>query len=227
MKLQYHGHSCFSIFINQTHLIIDPFLNHNPQSIIKASDINPDYVLVTHGHSDHFGDTLELGAKGATIISTAEIAEYCELKQMPSVHAMQIGGGYRFPFGYLKMVPATHGSAISDNNTLLGGGSPGGFLLKTPDLVLYHAGDTGLTMEMEMLARFEQIDIALLPIGGNYTMDPVDALRAIRILNPRYVIPMHYNTFPLIAQDVHQFAKEAERLGPDAIVLKIGETYNF
>lgn len=224
MKIQYHGHACFSVFLKDYHLIIDPFLNHNPKSILTSNDIKPDYVLVSHGHSDHFGDTLELGAKGATIISTAEIAEYCELKQMPSVHAMQIGGGYRFPFGYLKMTPATHGSAISENNTLLAAGCPGGFLLKTEDFVLYYAGDTGLTMEMEMLSRFEQIDVAILPIGGNFTMDPTDALCALRILNPRFVIPMHYNTFPLIEQDPYHFAKEAERMGIHPIVLSIGES---
>lgn len=227
MKLQYHGHACFSIYTSTAHLIIDPFLNQNPLSITKADQINPDYVLVTHGHSDHFGDTLELGQKGATIITTAEIAEYCEMNHMPSIHPMQIGGGYHFPFGYLKMTPATHGSTIRTNNTLLGAGSPGGFLLKADGLTLYHAGDTGLTIEMELLARFESIDIALLPIGGNFTMDPLDALQAIKILKPCSVIPMHYNTFPLIEQDPHHFAKEVERLGVNAIVLDIDQTCEF
>ena len=227
MKLHYHGHSCFSIYTASAHLIIDPFLNNSPVADVSATELSPDYVLITHGHSDHFGDALELGQKGATIISTAEIAEYCENKQLPNIHSMQIGGGYPFPFGYVKMTPATHGSMITEDGKPIAAGCPGGFLIKADGLTLYHAGDTGLTMEMELLARFESIDLALLPIGGNFTMDPTDALRALQILKPRYVIPMHYNTFPLIAQDAHIFAKAAKDLGIDCIVLTPGKSYEL
>ena len=224
MRIQFHSHSCFSFYTdNHTHILTDPFLSGNPCADIAPTEIDPDVVLVSHGHDDHLGDCLYFGKKGSLVISTAEIIHYLELKGLTNLHAMQIGGGYQFDFGYVKMVPATHGSAIFDNQTILGAGSPGGFILKLDGLTIYHAGDTGLSSEMELLGKMYDIDLAILPIGGNFTMDIPDALIALDILKPKMAIPMHYNTFPVIRQDPLIFAQGCAKRNIACHVLKFGE----
>ena len=228
MRIQFHSHSCFSLYTEGgTHLLIDPYLNDNPLSDVKAYDLDPDVVLVTHGHDDHLGDAVYFGQKGALIISTAEIIHYLSLKNLASLHPLQIGGGYQFPFGYVKMTPASHGSAVFEGKQIFGTGSPGGFLLGIDGRTIYHAGDTGLIMDMELLGRFYHIDLALIPIGGNFTMDPTDALQALDLIKPRAVIPMHYNTFPLIKQDPTFFAQECNKKGIACHILQSGDTLDF
>ena len=224
MRLQYHAHSCFSLYTSSdTHILIDPYLNNNPLADVKAQDLSPDVVLVTHGHDDHLGDAVYFGQKGAPIISTAEIIHYLSLKDLTNLHPMQVGGGYQFPFGYVKMTSASHGSAVYEGEQIFGTGSPAGFLLEIDGFTLYHAGDTGLIMDMELLGRYYNIDLALLPIGGNFTMDPADALRAIDLIKPKAVIPMHYDTFPLIKQEPAFFAAECVKKGIACHVLRSGD----
>ena len=136
---------------------------------------------------------------------------------------MQVGGGYQFPFGYVKMTSASHGSAVYEGEQIFGTGSPAGFLLEIDGFTLYHAGDTGLIMDMELLGRYYNIDLALLPIGGNFTMDPADALHAIDLIKPKAVIPMHYDTFPLIKQEPAFFAAECAKKGIACHVLRSGD----
>jgi L-ascorbate metabolism protein UlaG (beta-lactamase superfamily) len=197
-ELTWYGHAALGIHTQEMFLLVDPFFTGNPQAHQDLNTLNPDYILVTHGHGDHLGDTLEIAKRtGATVISNAEIGTWLAAKGVKT-HSQHLGGGYHYPFGYLKMTFALHGSALPDGAN---GGNPGGFLLTTMDgKKIYMAGDTGLFGDMALIGE-EGIDLAVLPIGDNYTMGPDDALRAVKLLKPAAVIPIHYNTFPLIQQD--------------------------
>lgn len=219
MKIIYHGHAAFSLITGDFHLIIDPFLNGNPSAKIKAEDIHPSHILLTHGHSDHLGDALELAAANqALIIAPTELANWCAAKGAQS-HGMYMGR-MKFPFGCCLMVPAFHGSSIKDNGQTLYGGLACGYVLELEGKIIYHAGDTGIFGDMANLSRRAKIDCALLPIGGNYTMDPIDALAAAKMIGAALTIPMHYNTFPIIRQDPHNFV---ERLGKQGLAGQVLE----
>ncbi|ABR30187.1 metal-dependent hydrolase [Thermosipho melanesiensis] len=220
MKITFLGHAVFLIEEKRTFLI-DPFIKGNPA--FPSNYILPDidYILVTHGHGDHIGDTVELAEKyGATVISNFEICNYLQMKGVKKVHPMHIGGVKEFEFGKLKMTPALHGSGIIDGNNIIYGGNPGGFLINLKKSI-YHAGDTGLTKDMELL---EGVDVALLPIGGNFVMDVNDAVKAVEFIKPQIVIPMHYNTWDLISADANEFKDKVEKLGVKCVILKPGES---
>lgn len=192
------GHASFGLQVDDFKLLIDPFLRDNPVSTSKPEDVEADFILVSHGHGDHVGDAEEIAKRtGATVIANAEIASWFQDKGIPA-HAQHIGGGFHHPFGYLKLTLALHGSKLPDGSD---GGNPTGFLLTTPDgKKIYFACDTGLFGDMRLIGE-EGIDLAVLPIGDNYTMGPEDALRAVKLLQPKHVIPVHYNTWDVIAQD--------------------------
>lgn len=194
MKLTYLGHSVFYLESGDWKGIIDPFLEGNPQSPKKVADFTElSHILVTHGHGDHLGDTVELAKQtGALVVCNHEIGHYLRSKGLENVHTMHLGGRFQ----NLKMTPALHGSSIEIDGLLYDGGNPGGFLIELEGKTIYHAGDTGLSMEMMLLKG--EVDVALLPIGSNFTMDWNDALRAIDMIRPKRVIPMHYNTFEAI-----------------------------
>lgn len=207
MKIQYLGHSVFIIESLRFKCIIDPYISENPLCNIDIDEINGlTHIFITHGHGDHFGDCIKLARKNdAIVISNAEIC--CYLSNMGiKTHAMHIGGRYKFGFGIVKLTVAHHGSSIFDEGKLLYGGSPCGFIIKTENKCIYHAGDTGLTMDMQLLQN-ENIDLAMLPIGGNYTMDIEDALEAVKFIKPKVVVPMHYNTFDEIKADPKEFSR--------------------
>ena len=217
----WHGHACWSIEGGGAHLLIDPFLTGNPKADVGPEEVDPDYILVSHAHGDHFGDTLAIGERtGAGVISNDEIAGYCEAKALEA-HHLHIGGGRAFPFGRVKLTPALHGSTFPDGSS---GGSPCGFLLEIEGKRIYDAADTGLTRDMELLAEEAPVDLALLPIGDNYTMGPDDALRAVGMIKPKVVIPMHYSTFDLIEQDAGAFAETVESAGFRCVILEPGES---
>jgi L-ascorbate metabolism protein UlaG (beta-lactamase superfamily) len=225
-KLTYHGHACFSVEGAGYTIWLDPFLTGNPQADIRPNDVSTaDYILVTHGHGDHLGDALTISRQtSATIISNDEIATYCE-EQGVSAHGLHIGGGYSFPFGRVKMTIAHHGSTLPDGGY---GGNPGGFLLDVAYKRIYHAGDTGLFYDMKLLGEEKPIDVALLPIGDNYTMGPDDAVKAVQLLTPRLVVPMHYGTFDVIRQDPRAFAdKTKQTTGIDVVVMSPGQTLSL
>lgn len=224
MKITYLGHAAFILQIQKYNVVIDPFISQNPVCPIKVKDIKPDYILVTHGHSDHLGDTVEIAkANNAVVVSVFEIGRWLEAKGL-QVHSQHIGGGFHYPFGYLKLTLALHGSSLPDGSY---GGNPCGFLLKTNDGVkAYFAGDTGLFGDMALIGE-EGIDIAALPVGDNYTMGPQDALRAVKFLHPKYVIPMHYDTFDLIRQDIKTWKIIIEKETSSQVVLmKPGEHFD-
>jgi L-ascorbate metabolism protein UlaG (beta-lactamase superfamily) len=204
ITLTWYGHATIGLEVAGKHILVDPFLTDNPVAAAKPESLSPDYIWISHGHGDHTGDALAIAKRsGATVISNFEIANWFEAKGIPT-HAQHIGGGYRFPFGYLKLTLALHGSALPDGSD---GGNPVGFLLTTPDGIrIYLACDTGLFGDMRLIGE-EGIDLAALPIGDNFTMGPDDALRAVRLLQPRHVIPIHYDTWDVIAQDPHAWAE--------------------
>ena len=221
VQITYHGHACFSIQTATANLLIDPFLTGNAMADVTAAQVKPDYILVTHAHGDHLGYALQIAKRtGATIISNAEIAHYAT-RSGTKAHAMHIGGAHLFPFGKVKLTIAHHGSSFPDGAY---GGAPCGFLLWLEGKLLYHAGDTALTYDMTLYGA-EGIDVAMLPIGDNFTMGPEDAVKAVEFLQPKTAILMHYNTFGVIAQDAQAVADEIKaKTKAEPVILKPGET---
>ena len=222
--LRWLGHSCLLFESGGKHVLIDPFLTGHPKAAMKAADVPADFILISHGHSDHVGDAAEISERtGATIIANYEIATWLQEKMgLRNVHGMQHGGAHMFPFGRVKMTIAFHGSVLPDGSN---GGNPCGFLITFNDgKKVYDAADTGLFSDMKLIGE-EGLDLAILPIGDNFTMGPDDAIRAVKFLTPKRVVPIHYDTFPLIAQDARAWA-ERVRSETTAVgmVLKPGET---
>jgi L-ascorbate metabolism protein UlaG (beta-lactamase superfamily) len=224
VKLTWYGHAALGLEIGDYRIIVDPFLEGNPAASITPEAVKTDYILVSHGHGDHVSDVVGIAKRtGAMVISNFEIATWCEQQGIEKVHAQHIGGGYKHPFGYLKLTLALHGSALPDGSD---GGNPCGFLLTTNSgEKIYLAQDTGLFGDMRLIGE-EGIDLAVLPIGDNFTMGPDDALRGVKFIQPKIVIPIHYNTWDLIAQDADAWAKRVENeTNTRAVILKPGESY--
>ena len=204
--LAFHGHSTFTLeTADGVRFVVDPFFEDSPVSEIERADAGPlDFVFCTHGHADHFADALPLAQEtGATLVSTFEIVGFAQEQGLENVHPMHIGGGWEFPFGRVKMTPALHGGQVHGDETGRFTTVPGGFLFHVDGKRIYHAGDTALTTDMRLLRG--QVDVALLPIGDNFTMGPEDAARAVEFVEPEVVVPIHYGTWPMIEQDPERF----------------------
>ncbi|GAB7388655.1 metal-dependent hydrolase [Bacillaceae bacterium] len=225
MKIVYHGHSCVEVRTEKARLLIDPFLSGNPRAKVKPEEIRADYVLLTHGHQDHVADALAIAKQNdATIIATYELATYYSW-QGAKTHPMNLGGARSFSFGKVKMTQAFHSSALTfdDERKIVYLGMPGGFLIEAEGKTLYHAGDTGLFGDMKLIGERNKIDVAFLPIGDNFTMGPDDALVAAEWLKAKKVVPIHYNTFPVIEQDAAAFVDRLrQEKGIEGILLEIG-----
>jgi L-ascorbate metabolism protein UlaG (beta-lactamase superfamily) len=226
-KLHFHGHSTFTLTADDgTTIIIDPWFDESPVSDVKADDIEKaDFILCTHGHFDHFADAIPLAKRtGATLVSTFEIVSFAQTQGVENAHPLHIGGGYNFPFGYVKMTPALHGGQVAGDDEGAFTTVPGGFWMELGGKTLYHAGDTALLTDMQLLKG--TVDIALLPIGDNFTMGPIDASKAVEFIEPKVVVPIHYNTFDLIAQDPEVF-RGMVGLKAAVEVMQPGDEYEF
>jgi L-ascorbate metabolism protein UlaG (beta-lactamase superfamily) len=224
-KLTWYGHATLGLETGGYKLIIDPFFSGNPAASTSAEAVEADFILISHGHGDHVGDGVALAKRtGATVISNAEIAGWFE-GQGVKAHAQHIGGGFKHPFGYLKLTLALHGSGLPDGSN---GGNPTGFLLTTNDgKKIYLAQDTGLFGDMKLIGE-EGLDLAVIPIGDNFTMGPDDALRAVKFLESKVVIPIHYNTFDLLKQDENAWAERVKKeTKTKPVILKPGESYSL
>lgn len=221
IKLTYHGHSTFEVSSTTHSFIIDPFLNGNKFAKVKPSDIKASYIILTHAHGDHLGDAFEIAKRNdATIVAVNELANYA-IENGCRAHNMHIGGGYNFPFGRVKFTIAHHGSSTNDGRYM---GEAAGIVLTMEGKNIYHSGDTGLFLDMRLIGEMNTLDVALIPIGDNFTMGVDDAVKAIEFLNPGLVIPMHYNTFDVIEADPIEFKRKVESIGKKCRVMEFGET---
>ncbi len=221
MKLKYFSHSSFQVTTNSgIKLLIDPFLDGNPTSPVKAADVDAEYIILTHAHGDHIGDSFSIAKRcGSSFICVNELADYCKSKGFEA-HNMHIGGGYDFEFGRIKFTIAHHGSMTPDNSYA---GEPAGVILSIDGKNIYHTGDTGLFYDMKLIGEMTPIDYMLLPIGDNFTMGITDAVKAVELTSPKVAIPMHYNTFPVIEADPNDFKAKVEAKGFKCIVMEYGE----
>lgn len=225
MRFTFYGHACFGIETGGKKLLFDPFISGNP--LAKDIDINSieaDYILVSHGHGDHVGDLVSIAKRtGATIIAVAEIASWVGAQGCEKVHGMNYGA-YNFDFGEVRFVPAAHSSGLPDGSY---GGNPGGFVIKTAEGNFYFAGDTCLIMDMQLIPRYAKLDFAIMPIGGNYTMNAEDAVIAAEFVQCDKVIGVHFDTFGVIAID-HEAARSSfSKAGKELILPNIGETISL
>lgn len=221
MKLRYFSHSAFQVTTDRgMRILIDPFLDDNPTSPVKSNAVSAEYIILTHGHGDHIGDSFKIAKRcNSTFICVNELANYCAEKGFKA-HNMHIGGGYNFDFGRVKFTIAHHGSKTPDNQYT---GEPSGVILSIENKNVYHTGDTGLFYDMKLIGEMTPIDYMLLPIGDNFTMGITDAVKAAELVSPKLVIPMHYNTFPVIKTDPNEFKKQVEAKGISCKVLEFGE----
>ncbi len=221
MKLRYFSHSAFQITTNKgIKILIDPFLDGNPTSPVKSTEVDAEYIILTHAHGDHLGDTFKIAKRNSsTIICVDELANYCISKGFKA-HNMHIGGSYNYEFGRVKFTIAHHGSKTPDNEYA---GAAAGVLIFIDDVCFYHTGDTGLFYDMKLIGELNEVDYLMLPIGDNFTMGIDDAVKAVEFVNPKFTIPMHYNTFPIIAADPNQFRKKCSLIEKKCLILEYGQ----
>jgi L-ascorbate metabolism protein UlaG (beta-lactamase superfamily) len=236
MEIKFHGQACFEISDGPATMLVDPFLKpNNPIAVATAEEVEPTHIAVTHGHADHIADAVPVAKRtGAHCIAIVELADWLDSQGAAAVSDPNLGGTVEFDWGWIKLVPAWHtntipGSAEAPFSAEHGIpiGVPSAFVINLGGKTVYHAGDTCLFSDMKLIAERNPIDIALLPIGGHYTMDRHDAVVAAEFVGAETVIPMHYNTFPPIETDAEAFKSDVEsKTSSKVVVLEPGESHS-
>jgi L-ascorbate metabolism protein UlaG (beta-lactamase superfamily) len=224
VRLTWLGHSCFEV-LSKYRLLIDPFLDNNPAATVRSIQVEPDFIAVTHGHFDHLGDTVRIARRtGCTVACIHELSQYLRSRGVLT-EGMNIGGSIKLGDIVLTMTDACHSSSIDEAGHSFDGGKAAGFIIRVGDVCIYHAGDTGLFRDMQLIGDLYKPDVAIIPIGGRYTMDAHDAALAVGMLRPKVAIPMHYNTYDRISQDPSIFTSYVKKVsGTDVIILKVNDS---
>ncbi|HMS63781.1 MAG TPA: metal-dependent hydrolase [Ignavibacteria bacterium] len=227
-KIIFHGHSFLEIRHREYTIYVDPFIEGNSLCDIKLSDALCNYIVLTHGHNDHIGNTIDIArGKDVTVIGMVELCDYLETKGV-TTHGMNLGGAYNFPFGRVKLTLAHHSSSHTFENhageyEYIYTGHPAGVIMNLENKVIYHAGDTALFYDMKLIGEMNKIDYAFLPIGDNFTMGIDDAVKAAEFVNAETVIPVHYNTFEVIKANENEFKRKIEMIGKKCVIMKSGD----
>ncbi len=223
MEIRFLGHAAFELRDGDTTVLIDPFLTGNPKAAVGAEELSPDAILLTHGHVDHIGDTVSIAKRsGADVVAVVEIANELTADGVQNVADPNLGGTVEREWGWVRLVPAWHTSTTPKGTANV----PAGLVVGFGGKVIYHLGDTALFSDLQLVGRRQPIDVALMCIGGHYTMDRFDAVEAARLVGAKQVIPCHYNTFPLIATDAQAFKTDVEAGGASqVVVLAPGESH--
>lgn len=222
MDIRFLGHAAFTLSDGETTLLIDPFLTGNPKAAVSADEVNPTTILLTHGHQDHYGDTVAIAKRtGATVVAITEIAGELGEEGL-DVRDCNLGGTASFDWGWVKLVPAWHTSTTPKGTV----STPAGLLISFGGKLVYHLGDTCLFSDLQLVGKRHQVDVALICIGGHYTMDRHDAVYAADFVGAKTIIPCHYNTFPLIETDAGAFQADVEKaLDATVVVLEPGQAH--
>jgi L-ascorbate metabolism protein UlaG (beta-lactamase superfamily) len=223
MDVRFLGHACFTLSDGDTTVLIDPFLTGNPKAAIAADDVAATTILLTHGHADHIGDTVPIAQRtGAPVVAIVELANEIGESGVDQVFDPNLGGTVKFDWGWVKLVPAWHTSTTPSGTV----NTPAGLLINFGDTIVYHLGDTCVFSDLQLVGKRSPIDIALMCIGGHYTMDRVDAVDAAGLVGAKTVIPCHYNTFPPIETDPQAFKSDVESAtGSNVVILEPGDTH--
>jgi L-ascorbate metabolism protein UlaG (beta-lactamase superfamily) len=222
--IRFLGHSCFELTEGDVNVLIDPFLSKNPKAAASPDEVNPTHLFLTHGHFDHFGDIVDIAKRtGAEVVAITEIANELGGAGIESVKDPNLGGTVDYDWGWVKIVPTVH-TSTTPNGTVC---TPAGLVIEIGGKTIYHVGDTCLFSDLQLIKRRHPIDVAMVPIGGHYTMDRWDAVTACEFIAADRVIPCHYNTFPAIETDVAEFKADVDRDTPsEAVILQPGESYD-
>jgi L-ascorbate metabolism protein UlaG (beta-lactamase superfamily) len=226
VDIRFLGQSCFELKAGDATVLIDPFLTGNPKAAASADEMEPDVILLTHGHADHLGDTVDIAKRaGSTVVAIVELANEIAGDGVEDVRDPNYGGTVQFDWGWVKLVPAWH-TAVSPKGTAH---APAGLLVHIGDRLVYHLGDTALFSDLKLIAqRGDKVDLAIVPIGGHYTMDRYDAVSAVELINPQQVIPCHYNTFPPIETVAEAFKSDVQNAGfSEVIILEPGASHHL
>ena len=226
MEIRFLGHACFELTEGDTRVLVDPFLTGNPKAAAEAGDLDPTHIFLTHGHADHIGDTVDIAKRtGAQAVAIVELANELGESGVENVADPNIGGTIEWEGGWVRLTPAWH-TAVSPSGTAH---MPAGLLIHYGGHLIYHLGDTALFSDMKLVARRgDRVDLALVPIGGHFTMDRYDAVTAVEFINPSQTIPIHYGTFPPVETDAQAFKSDVEQAGfSEVLVLNPGDTHSL